>query len=607
MENMITVQPTLAWHRVLQDRRETLGLTRTWASVLTRLSPTTIRRAEEDPDWTPTRDTVAALTHMWGEGWQDAGVQIVDPEAEEAAALEHALVQLHALTRPSTRRKAAAMGHAEALTLALFGQPVSYLVLDGLLHGTERRPAREDSDALSWEEERALGFPERRYGEVLQRTGGLLQPLARAASAYASIARGPTPNPWQAAAALSVVWDRLDACEEDDLADLWAALTLAQAKAELRLHVLGWETLGALATARSLTEAQQGYLDRFGESRPKLAGLLWTVLDVEEDDAVWAHLAEQWAGAHARTTAADALCLVPAAFDPNLPWASAALPSDFVQELLGFTPDDAVLSEVLTAARQEIVARVATAAKWAVIEAGTEARGWQRFLRKLILVCRGGVDERGKQIRGAGLSPRMLAHRLDVRALFDTARQQRVAEQTLWRAIAEWLAHPFGPDPSTDASRLALAGLSLLPEPPIAERLLLPSADAHRIVAELAPRFLDVPTVDRLLRLTKGVIRTHQGPLPVFALEKQRREELVAGTRAALRGKGEESTGGKMSRALLQTLPHRVVTGIALSDAECQRRLTLGLPYFFPVRRMSQDRLAAARSVVTHVLRATRQ
>ncbi len=439
MENMITVQPTLAWHRVLQDRRETLGLTRTWASVLTGLSPTTIRRAEEDPDWTPTRDTVAALTHMWGEGWQDAGVQIVDPQAEEAAALEHALVQLHALTRPSTRRKAAAMGHAETLTLALFGQPVSYLVLDGLLHGTERRPAREDSDALSWEEERALGFPERRYGEVLQRTGGLLQPLARAASAYASIARGPTPNPWQAAAALSVVWDRLDACEEDDLADLWAALTLAQAKAELRLHVLGWETLGALATARSLTEAQRGYLDRFGESRPKLAGLLWTVLDVEEDDAVWAHLAEQWAGDHARTTAADDLCLVPAAFDPNLPWASAALPSDFVQELLGFTPDDAVLSEVLTAARQEIVARVATAAKWAVIEAGTEARGWQRFLRKLILVCRGGVDERGKQIRGAGLSPRMLARRLDVRALFDTARQQRVAEQTLWRAIAEWI------------------------------------------------------------------------------------------------------------------------------------------------------------------------
>src|SRR5713101_207463 len=51
-----------------------------------------------------------------------------------------------------------------------------------------------------------------------------------------------------------------------------------------------------------------------------------------------------------------------------------------------------------------------------------------------------------------------------------------------------------------------------------------------------------------------------------------------------------------MARALLQTLPHRVVTGIALSDAECQRRLTLGLPYFFPVRRVSQDRLAAARA-----------
>jgi hypothetical protein len=31
------------------------------------------------------------------------------------------------------------------------------------------------------------------------------------------------------------------------------------------------------------------------------------------------------------------------------------------------------------------------------------------------------------------------------------------------------------------------------------------------------------------------------------------------------------------------------------------------LPYFFPVRRVSQDRLAVARSVVTHALRATRQ
>ena len=113
MEDMITAQPTIAWHRVLQDRRETVGLTRTWASLLTGLSPTTIRRAEEDPDWTPTRDTVTALTHMWGEGWQDAGVQIVDPEAEQAAALERSLLQLHALTRPSTRRKAAALGHAE--------------------------------------------------------------------------------------------------------------------------------------------------------------------------------------------------------------------------------------------------------------------------------------------------------------------------------------------------------------------------------------------------------------------------------------------------------------------------------------------------------------
>ena len=605
MEDMITAQPTIAWHRMLQDRRETLGLTRTWASLLTGLSPTTIRRAEEDPDWTPTRDTVAALTHMWGEGWQDAGVQIVDPEAEQAAALEHALVQLHGLTRPSARRKAAALGHADTLTLALFGEPVSYLVLDRLLHGTERRPAREDRDTLSWEDERELGFPERRYGEVLQRTGGLLQPLARAASAYASIAQGPAPHPWEAAAALGAVWDCLDACEEDDLADLWAELTLAQAKAEVRLHQVGWETLGVLTAASSLTATQQAYLDRFGQSRPKLAGHLWTALDVQEDDAMWPHLAEQWGRDHARTTEAEDRCPAPVAFDPHLPWTSAGLPADFVQELLGFTPDGAVLNEVVTAARQEIVARVATAAKWAVIEAGSEAQGWRRFLRKLVLLCRGGVDERGKQIRGAGLSPRMLAQRLDVRALFDTACQQRAAEQTLWRAIAEWLAHPFGPDPSTDASRLALAGLSLLPEPPLAERVLLPAADAHRIVTELAPRFLDVPTEDRLLRFTKGVIRTQHGSIPVFALEKQRRAALVAGTRAALRGKGEESTAGKMARALLQTLPHRVVTGIALSEAECQRRLTLGLPYFFPVRRVSQDRLAAARSVVTHVLRAT--
>lgn len=607
MEDMITAQPTIAWHRVLQDRRETFGLTRTWVSLLTGLSPTTIRRAEEDPDWTPTRDTVTALTHMWGEGWQDAGVQIVDPEAEQAAALERSLLRLHALTRPSTRRKAAALGHAETLTLALFGQPTPYVVLDGLLHSPERRPAREDGDALTWEEERELGFPERRYGEVVQRSGGLLQPLARAASTYAAIAQSPAPTSSEVAAALGAVWDCLDACEEDDLSDLWAELTLTQARAELRLHTLGWETLGALTATSSLTAPQQDYLDRFGESRPKLTGLLWAALDVEEEDAVWPRLAEQWKRDHACKPEVEDLCTAPVAFDPHLGWVSAGLPEDFVQELLGFTPDDAVLNEVFTAARQEIVARVATAAKWAVIEAGIEAHGWRRFLRKLVLLCRGGVDERGKEIRGAGLSPRMLAQRLDVRALFDAACQQRVAEQSLWRAIAEWLAHPFGPDPSTDASRLALAGLSLLPEPPLAERVLLPAVDAHRIVAELAPRFLDVPTVDRLLRFTKGAIRTHHGSLPVFAVEKQRREELVTGTRAALRGKGEESTAGKMARALLQTLPHRVVTGIALSDAECQRRLTLGLPYFFPVRRVSQDRLAVARSVVTHALRATRQ
>jgi len=207
MEDMITAQPTFAWHRALQDRRETLGLTRTWASLLTGLSPTTIRRAEEDPDWTPTRDTVAALTHMWGEGWQDAGVQIVDPEAEQAAALEDALVRLSALTRPRPRRHAAALGHAQTLTLALFGQPVPYLVLDSLLRGADSRSEREARTTLNWEDERALGFPERRYGEVLQRTGGLLQPLARAASAYATIAQGPTPTPWEAAGALGAVWD----------------------------------------------------------------------------------------------------------------------------------------------------------------------------------------------------------------------------------------------------------------------------------------------------------------------------------------------------------------------------------------------------------------
>src|SRR4029077_1236915 len=97
--------------------------------------------------------------------------------------------------------------HAETLTLALFGQPAPYLVLDGLLHSPERRPAREDSDALTWEEERELGFPERRYGEVVQRTGGLLQPLARAASTYAAIAQSSASTSWEVAAALGSVWD----------------------------------------------------------------------------------------------------------------------------------------------------------------------------------------------------------------------------------------------------------------------------------------------------------------------------------------------------------------------------------------------------------------
>jgi len=283
--------------------------------------------------------------------------------------------------------------------------------------------------------------------------------------------------------------------------------------------------------------------------------------------------------------------------DQCLVWA-LTVPADLLQETLGFNPNAVDLDACVRRTRQQILARLETAAKWAAIESGTAARGWRRFLRKIVVLCRGGRTGEGKLIRGLGLNPRMLAQRVDLKGLFDVAALRRTQEQALWRAVEEWIAHPFGPSAPSTVSRLALAAFSLLPEPPVAEKVLMPQEDAERVARELAPLYLDTPDPERLLRLVKGVIKGRKGNIPLFALERKRRAELALGTRAALMGKGEQSTAGRMARAVLHTLPKPIRTGVALCERDAQWRLQKGLPYFFPAKRAGRDRLAEARRVV---------
>jgi hypothetical protein len=153
---------------------------------------------------------------------------------------------------------------------------------------------------------------------------------------------------------------------------------------------------------------------------------------------------------------------------------------------------------------------------------------------------------------------------------------------------------------------LSQALLSLLPEPPIAERVCVPPAEAQAVIATVGPQFLpELSTdADRGRRFVLGALRDwltrHRGvALPLRAVAEQRRQALFNGVAAALAGRGEETTAGKMARALLLSLSRPLPTpGLALSTSEVQARLQTGLPYFFPSKMTAADRYAHAQRLI---------
>src|SRR5581483_4878835 len=310
MEGLHTAEK---WRRVLQTRREIYGLDLAEAAEYTGLSTRTLRRAEEDPEWRPTRETVTRLTRWFGEGWQEAGVQLVDPEEEHAAALARVRTALSRLARTTYRRGAVARGAADTVTLAVLGEPLPYLVLSGLLDRDESEHGRVE-ERLSEDDERELGFPERRNGEPVQRQAGTLQTLWRAAVRYGeALSEGVSPQ--EAVGLLGQVWDALDDATEDDVHEICSDVTKRDVQEDLALHRTA---LGAMserepelrlqtvdpqraheirARVAARVQREQAYRDLFGLVRPRLAGPFWRAVGVWEEDPAWEQQAHRWSTA----------------------------------------------------------------------------------------------------------------------------------------------------------------------------------------------------------------------------------------------------------------------------------------------------------------------
>jgi hypothetical protein len=253
----------------------------------------------------------------------------------------------------------------------------------------------------------------------------------------------------------------------------------------------------------------------------------------------------------------------------------------------------------------EIHASLRAAAKWAATLPGDPARS---FTERVQRVCGGGRDGT-RAIRGLGLDPEIVAAVVDLPSLLHDALDARAREHALWCSVSDWITQPLhGPEPHgrTPAHQLSQALLSLLPEPPIAERVCLPPAEAQVVIATIGPQFLpELSTdADRGRRFVLGALRDwlrhHRGvPLPLRAVALQRRTALIHGVAAARAGRGEETTAGKMARALLFSLSRPLTTpGLVLSTSEAQTRLRTGLPYFFPIKMSAADRYAQAQRLI---------
>jgi len=335
--------------------------------------------------------------------------------------------------------------------------------------------------------------------------------------------------------------------------------------------------------------------------RPKVAGALWQVLEVAE-------AAPDWEAAAAMPPAVATLTEdgpAPTRLDDAVAWVLAH--EEEVAALLDMSlPEVAArIDRPLHDTKEEILASLRLAAKWAATLPGDTA---QLFAERVRRVCGGGTDGT-REVRGLGLDPEVIATLVDLPDMLQEAIAVRTREQALWDSVSDWIAQPLrGPEQhqASPAHQLAQALLSLLPDPPIAERACVSPDHAQAVIAALGTQFLpDLATErERGRRFVLGALRdwltTHPGvPLPLRAVARQRSQSLIAGTAAAKAGRGEESTAGKMARALLLSVSRPLTTpGLTLSTCEVQTRLQTGLPYFFPMKMTTADRYAQAQRLV---------
>ncbi len=639
------------WFRRVRRRREILGLTVADAALLTGISPRTLTRAEIDDDYTPSAMTARKLAWQFGEDWDQPGFQIVsvdDDAQRKANAMHWVQRRLQAIASVAYRRKA--VGMRKAATLACLGQPLPYLVATRLLP-RHTEVVCESTASLSADDERELGFPERRFGQVVQRTSGVEQTLNRALLAYTTADRTDVSA---VRATLLRAWDAWTAVRDEvlpaELTEIAASFdcTPGEITQELHLHRVGWDSVGgdldawyqrrvqqlrdrhaeaeqfdALAAAYQQRRAvHERYTTLYG-GPPRLSGALWESLGVGEREAVWEARKSQWLNATQRPVATDEADIPRrVTVDELLAW-TQTLPAEFVQDVLNVTPAEveAVLADT---PRATLVARLERAAHWACVEAA-QGKGlpWVRFLRAVVTLCHGprGAERRrltGK-VWGHAFDPRTLAEQLPLRAIFQAAlvpfQQQSARAHQLWQAVHACIAQPFRrPAELSDDERVAHAVLSLLPSPPVARSVTMTREEAQTVLTALAPTlFPDVPQpIERVRRLVMGALKqwyvTHR-EIPLVVCAQRRRVLLLQATVEVLAGQSETggdmpvvSTARKFARAVLQTLPQPMLTGVALPSALAQERVTKGLPYFFPYREAGHDPLAAvletARAVV---------
>jgi hypothetical protein len=567
------------FHRLMAVQREALGLDLDDVALMTGLSVRTLTRAEDDREYHPQAATRQRLSWFYGDAaWLPQGYHVIDPEQDEAerhaAAVEKAAGFLARCLRAPYRRRA--IGATTALTWLILGGRIGpFLLLSSLVPPRHRPQPRPEEPSLSSEEERELGFPERDHGEVVQHEGSAVQQFVRVASAYANalVAGQRTAH-----ALLRQASDVLGAVTDADLAYV-LGLTRSEIRHELhRHHVYDWAT-----------------------GRPKVAGALWQTLEVAESALEWE--------AAAATPLTDAFAAeddpVPARLDDAVAWVLAH-ETDVAALLDVSLPEVAArIERRLHDTKEEILLSLRAAAKWAATLPGDSA---QLFAERVRRVCGGGTDGT-REVRGLGLDPETLATVVDLPSILQEAIAARTREHALWDSVSDWIAQPLrGPEPSqmTPAHQLAQALLSLLPDPPIAARVCLPSAQAQAVITVLGTQYLpDLATdPERGRRFVLGALRDWltrhpRVPLPLRALAHQRSQLLIAGTIAAKAGRGEDSTAGKMARALLLSVSRPLTTpGLDLSTCEVQTRLQFGLPYFFPMKMATADRFAEAKRLV---------